>query len=175
MEEKVIYLSPSTQEKNEGVNEYGTEELRMNELADKLQELLENNNFTVYRNNPNDSLQQVVSESNAINPNLHIALHSNAGGGEARGPEIFTNRPNTPGDLLAKLIYEEILNIYPDKELGRGIKYTDRLYEIINTTSPSILIEVAFHDNIDDAKWIMDNTEQIALAIFNGIQEFFNQ
>ncbi len=174
MEPKVIYLSPSTQENNLGIDDYGTEEYRMNRIADIVERLLnETGRYIVYRNNPNDSLSSVVAESNRLRPDIHVAIHSNAGDGSARGPEIFANRQGTSGDKLANAIYNEILKIYPEPQLARGVKYTDVLYEIINTLAPSTLLEIAFHDNKEDANWIMQNEEEIARAIVNGINEYF--
>ena len=75
-----IYLSPSTQENNVGAGSYGTEEQRMNQIMDRIEADLQGR-FTLYRNRPGMTLQQVVADSNAKKPDLHFALHSNAGGG----------------------------------------------------------------------------------------------
>lgn len=176
MENKVIYLSPSAQEYNIGYGDFGSEEYRMNRIADLVEQSLKNQGYTVYRNNPNDKLSQIVKESNEINPDIHVALHSNASGEgfSAQGPEIFANRPNTPGDRLANLIYNEIMQIYPDPTKGRGVLHTSSLYEIIRTNAPAVLLEVAFHDNPEDAEWIINNESQIAQAIVSGINSYFS-
>ena len=176
MEDKVIYLSPSAQEYNIGYGDFGSEEYRMNRIADLVEKMLKNQGYTVYRNNPNEKLSQIVRESNEINPDIHVALHSNASGDgfNAQGPEIFANRPNTPGDRLANLIYNEIMQIYPDPTKGRGVLHTSSLYEIIRTNAPAVLLEVALHDNPDDAEWIINNESQIARAIVNGINSYFS-
>ncbi len=176
MEEKVIFLSPSTQEFNVGVGDYGTEEYRMNRIADIVEDLLKKQGYTVYRNDPNEKLSAAVKKSNEIGPDIHVALHSNASGKgfDAQGPEIFANRPNTPGDRLANAIYDEIMEIYPYKDKGRGVLFTSTLYEIIRTNAPAVLLEVAFHDNVDDANWIINNENEIAQAVVNGINNYFN-
>ncbi len=176
MEDKVIYLSPSAQEYNIGYGDFGSEEYRMNRIADIVEKLLKEQGYTVYRNNPNERLSQIVRESNEINPDIHVALHSNASGEgfSAQGPEIFANRPNTPGDRLANQIYNEIMQVYPDPTKGRGVLYTSSLYEIIRTNAPAVLLEVAFHDNPEDAQWIIDNESQIAQAIVSGINSYFS-
>ena len=176
MGDKVIYLSPSAQEYNIGYGDFGSEEYRMNRIADIVEKLLKEQGYTVYRNNPNERLSQIVRESNEINPDIHVALHSNASGEgfSAQGPEIFANRPNTPGDRLANQIYNEIMQIYPDPTKGRGVLYTSSLYEIIRTNAPAVLLEVAFHDNPEDAQWIIDNESQIAQAIVSGINSYFS-
>lgn len=176
MEERVVYLSPSTQEFNVGYGDYGTEEYRMNRITDIVERLLKEQGYTVYRNNPSDKLSAVVRESNSISPDIHVSLHSNASGQgyNAQGPEIFANRPDTSGDRLANFIYDEIIKIYPDDSKGRGVLYTSSLYEIVRTTSPAVLLEVAFHDNPEDAMWIMNNEEAIAKAVVTGINNYFN-
>lgn len=178
MEEKrSVFLSPSLQEWNIGVDNYGTEEQRMNEIADVVERELKNKGYIVYRNRPEQTLRQVVDESNMLNPDIHVSIHSNAAAtkGTGMGPEIYTNRPDTSGDELANFIYSEIESIYPNPESGRGVIYTDSLYEIKNTLAPAVLIEVAFHDNEEDAKWIIDNIENIGVAIAKGINNYFNQ
>ncbi len=176
MEDKVVFLSPSTQEFNVGYGDFGTEEYRMNRIADKVEDILKNQGYTVYRNNPNEKLSAAVKKSNEIKPDIHVALHSNASGEgyNAQGPEIFANRPDTPGDRLANDIYEEIIKIYPDQDKGRGVLYTSSLYEIIRTTAPAVLLEVAFHDNPEDANWIINNEQAIAQAVVNGINNYFS-
>lgn len=172
--QEIIYLSPSTQEANVGVLDYGTEEYRMNELTDILEIILVSQGYIVYRNNPDQNVREIVEESNLLNPSIHVAIHSNAANGNVRGPEVFTNLRGTPGDRLANLIYDQILNVYPNTEFGRGVKYTEELYEVIQTNSPSVLIEIAFHDNEQDAIFIINNIENLAQAIANGINEYFN-
>ena len=176
MEDRVIFLSPSAQEYNIGYGDYCSEEYRMNRIADIVEKMLRDQGYTVYRNNPNEKLSDAVRRSNEVNPDIHVALHSNASGEgfSAQGPEIFANRPNTPGDRLANLIYNEIMQIYPDPTKGRGVLHTSSLYEIIRTNAPAVLLEVAFHDNPEDAQWIINNEEQIAQAIVSGINSYFS-
>ena len=175
MEGKVIFLSPSTQHANVGYGDFGTEEYRMNRITDIIEPLLKAKGYTVYRNNLDETLGAAVRKSNEIRPDIHVSIHSNASGAgySARGPEVFANRPNTAGDRLAHFIYDEILKIYPDPSKGRGVLYTSTLYEIIRTNAPAVLIEIAFHDNPEDAAWIMNNENEIAQAIVRGIDNYF--
>lgn len=50
---------------------------------------------------------------------------------------------------------------------------TTTLAELRRTTAPAILIETAYHDNIDDANWIKENTDEIAKAIAEAIADYF--
>lgn len=169
-----VYLSPSTQEKNLGINNYGTEEFRMNQIADKLETILLENGYEVVRNNPQMTVQDIVNDSNEKLPDIHIALHSNASlNNDVKGIEVFASRENSSSDKLANLIYEELQNIYYDKNLGRGVKYTSQLKEVREVLAPTVLIEMGFHDNEEDAKWIINNEENIAEAIFRAIKKYF--
>ena len=73
----IIYLSPSTQEKNEYVNG-GTEEQYMNLLADKMVPYLDASGIRYVRNTPEMTAASSIAASNRGNYDLHLALHSNA-------------------------------------------------------------------------------------------------
>lgn len=166
---KSVYLSPSMQENNIGALNYGTEETRMNQVADVVQRVLQNHGVDVYRNRPEWSLGQAVADSNRVKPNLHFAIHSNAGGG--RGAEIYAYAPGGEGEKVAKLIYAEISAITPTTD--RGVKFNPSFYELRNTTAPAALVEVAYHDNTEDATWIMNNIEAIGIALAKGVLKYF--
>lgn len=176
---KSVYLSPSIQEGNIGYGDYGTEEKRMNEVCDVTQKHLFRHGLTVFRNRPDMTLKQVVADSNAKDPTIHFAIHSNAFNGKVRGSEIYCHRFGGEGERLARLVYDELESITPTK--GRGIKEGKDhfgpgkpLYELSATVAPAALIEVAFHDQPDDAKWILENIEPIGIAIAKGILKYFD-
>ena len=167
---KSIYLSPSTQDKNIGVGNYGSEEKRMNQVADVVEKVLIEHGIKVYRNRPDWDLKEVVKDSNLRKPSLHFAIHSNAGGG--RGAEIFAYSSQSEGAKAAKIIYDEFEKITNIK--GRGIKFNSKFYELNSTNAPAILIEVAFHDNLEDANWIINNIEKIGLSLAKGVLKYFD-
>ena len=75
--------------------------------------------------------------------------------------------------LLSSKIMERIITIAPDvKGWNRGVNSTERLAETTRINAPSILIEYAFHDQKDDAKWIIDNTTDIGHLTAQGIISF---
>ena len=172
-----IYLSPSTQENNKGAGNYGTEEKRMNEIADITEKELKRHGVTVYRNSPNMSLTQVVADSNSKKPDLHFAIHSNAGGG--RGCEVFCYKFGSTGEAFAKSIYNNLSALTPTKDRGvfQGYNYYGtgkHMYEVTYTNCPSALVEVDFHDSADGAKWIIDNIERIGVLFAKCILIYFN-
>ena len=109
----VVYLSPSVQSWNVGYGNYGTEEQRMNLIADVVQYDLERHGVQVVRNNPEQSLREIVAESNAVGPDAHVAIHSNASNGNARGAEIYVHRFGGASERLARDIYQ-YLSFFPE-------------------------------------------------------------
>ncbi|MGB4658023.1 MAG: N-acetylmuramoyl-L-alanine amidase [Mobilitalea sp.] len=166
---KSVYISPSTQENNVGVCGYGTEEIRMNQVADVVEKVLKRHGVTVYRNKPEWTLQKVVQDSNSKRSSLHFAIHSNAGGG--RGGEIFAYSPGGEGEKAARAIYSELEPITPTAD--RGVRFGSELYELRKTDAPAVLVEIAFHDNVGDAKWIIENKEKIGTALAKGVLKYF--
>lgn len=176
---KTIYLSPSTQEKNIGVGNYGTEESRMNQVADVTERVLKQHGFVVYRNKPEMTLAQVVADSNSKKPDIHFAIHSNAGSGNNRGCEVYCHKFGGNGEKLARAIYSEIEPNTPSSDRGvkEGCNHYGQgkpLYELAYTTAPAALIEIAYHDNKDDAVWIINNIEVIGTVLAKGILKYFD-
>jgi len=174
---KTVYLSPSTQENNIGVGCYGTEEKVMNEVCNVVEKILKKHKVTTYRNKPTMTLKQVVADSNSKKPGIHVALHSNAYNKVSRGCEVFCWKSGVEGEKLAKLLYKYVAAITPSAD--RGVKYAynfygpgKHIYEVANTTAPASLIEIAFHDNIQDVTWILANIEKIGIAIAKAILEY---
>lgn len=165
---KSIYLSPSTQQNNQGAGDYGTEEQRMNQLCDLVEKKLKNR-YKLYRNRPEMTLQQVVADSNGKKPDIHLALHSNAGGGQ--GCECLICAKGGQAEKLANQLYRNITAISPFA--GRGVKTSKTLYEVNKTTAPAVILEAEFHDNEKGAAWIVEQMEPIAQAIAQGVTEYF--
>jgi N-acetylmuramoyl-L-alanine amidase len=178
MATKSVYLSPSLQKDNIGIGDYGSECFRMNLVADVVEETLKKHRVTVYRNKPDMTLGQVVVDSNIKKPNIHFAIHSNANDGKTRGGEVFCHRFGGEGERLARAIYKELEPITPSKD--RGVKEGCNhygpgkpLYELAKTTAPAALVEIAFHDNKEDAMWIISNLEVIGIALARGVLAYF--
>jgi N-acetylmuramoyl-L-alanine amidase len=179
---KSVYLSPSTQEGNIGVAGYGTEEQRMNQVCDITQRVLKAHGLVTYRNKPEMTLKELVADSNAKKPDIHLAIHSNAAGsanaGRARGAEVYCYRFGGEGERLARAVYQRLSAITPTAD--RGVKESHShfgpgkpLYETAYTVAPAALVEVAFHDNPDDARWIMENIALIGTELARGVLDFF--
>lgn len=171
-----IYLSPSTQEFNQFVNG-GTEEQYMNLIADAMIPYLRANGIQFTRNTPDMTAGSSIRQSNAGNYDLHLAIHSNASGegkaGANRGTVIYYYPTSTNGKRAAEIIESNFRTIYPNPELVKILPITN-LGEVSRTRAPSTLVEVAYHDNIEDANWIKNNIDLIAQALSKSVVEYLN-
>ncbi len=170
-----IYLSPSLQESNPYVIG-GSEEQYMNLVADAMEPYLRSTGITFTRNDPDQTLSQVIAQSNASYYDLHLALHSNAAGagneGNVRGTDIYYYTPSTEGRRAAECIVDTMKEIYPDPDRVRAVATTS-LAEVRRVDAPSVLAEIAYHDNVEDAQWIRDNIDAIARAMVQALALYF--
>lgn len=173
-----VYLSPSNQDGNIGVSSVGytNEEKEMNDLSNYIEKRLKEYNIKVYRNNPNGNINLWVADSRYYNTDLHIAIHSNASTNHtSKGIETWINDETSSTYSLASMIQSDLLNIYYDKENGnRGVKYSNGALGETRMPKFGILVEVAHHDYLEDAKWIMENKELIGNTIADSILKYFD-
>ena len=172
-----VYLSPSNQDGNLGVKSVGytNEEKEMNDLSNYIEKGLKDYNIKVYRNNPNGNINLWVADSRYYGADLHIAIHSNASTNHtSKGVETWINDQTSNTYSLANMIQSDLMNIYYDKENGnRGVKYSNGALGETRMPKFGILVEVAHHDYLEDAKWIMDNKELIGNTIADSILKYF--
>lgn len=172
-----VYLSPSNQDGNIGVKSVGytNEEKEMNDLSNYIEKRLKDYNIKVYRNNPNGNINLWVADSRYYGADLHIAIHSNASTNHtSKGVETWINDQTSDTYSLANMIQSDLMNIYYDKENGnRGVKYSNGALGETRMPKFGILVEVAHHDYLEDAKWIMDNKELIGNTIADSILKYF--
>ena len=171
-----IYLSPSTQEYNEYVNNLGTEEQNMNRLADALVPYLDRLGIAYNRNTPEMTAGSSIRQANATPPyDFYLALHSNAApeqfAGMLKGPDIYYNPANPESRRAADLIADEFRKIYPEPQLV-DVRPTDFLGEVLRPNYPAVLVETSYHDNPEDARWILNNFDAIARALANSVWKF---
>lgn len=172
-----VYLSPSNQDGNLGVKSVGytNEGKEMNDLSNYIEKRLKDYNIKVYRNNPYGNINLWVADSKYYGADLHIAIHSNASTNHtSKGVETWINDQTSDTYSLANMIQSDLMNIYYDKENGnRGVKYSNGALGETRMPKFGILVEVAHHDYLEDAKWIMDNKELIGNTIADSILKYF--
>ena len=171
-----VFLSPSLQDFNPYITGNGSEADFMNRLADKMIPGLLLNGIPLSRSNPNGTVADAIAKSNAYAPDLHVSLHSNAApdgmSGQLQGPEVYYYRDSDNGRRAAELIGAQLAQVYPYDETVQLIPMDDELAELVRTKAPAVFIEVGYHDNIDDARWIENNLQTIANAINRGIADY---
>lgn len=171
----IIYLSPSTQEGNFYING-GSEEEYMNLIADKMEPYLTASGIDFVRNTPDMTAASSIIASNAGNYDLHFGLHSNAAPagreGTVRGSLVFYYPTSEKGKRGAILTANNLREIYPLPNLVEAVS-TTLIGEVRRVRAPSVFVEVAFHDNLEDAIWIKNNLEGIARNLVLSITDYF--
>lgn len=170
-----VYLSPSLQEYNLYVNG-GTEEEITNLIADAMEPYLLASGIEFTRNRPEMSLGEAIAASNEGNYDLHFAIHSNAApeslAGKLQGVDTYYFYNSPYGKEMADIVTENMKQVYPDGEKVQSMA-TATLRELRRTNAPAVLVEVGYHDNVEDAQWIKENIEQIAEALAKSIADYF--
>lgn len=170
-----VYLSPSLQEFNLFING-GTEEEYANLIADAMEPYLQATGIEYGRNDPSMSLSEAIDQSNQGNYDFHLSIHSNAAppslSGKIQGPDVYYYSSSVYGRKMADIIVDNFKNIYPDESKVNAVP-TITFAELRRTNMPANLVEVAYHDNIEDANWIKNNIDSIAKELSISLAEYF--
>ncbi|GAB1477154.1 hypothetical protein MASR2M70_19900 [Bacillota bacterium] len=170
-----VFLSPSVQHFNPFITG-GSEEYWMNQIVDAMIPYLAASGISYGRNDPNGTITQAIAASNAGGYSFHLALHSNASPpnipGTYRGPNVYYYTYSDKGRRMADIIAGNFTAIYPNPELVITVPNTT-LAELRRTSAPSNLVEVAYHDNWEDANWIINNIGPIARALALSLAQYF--
>lgn len=159
-----IYLSPSAQPHNAYAVGNTTEQVQCNRIATAAKKALERNGYTVKKAPEGQSYVKNVAESNAWGADIHMPIHTNAGG----------NKKGTLGlcykgcvnNKYMQAVYNAVAACTPWSDMGIGVR--NDLYEINKTKMMCVYIECAFHDKADSAQWIIDNVTALGEAIAKG-------
>ena len=166
-----VYLNPSVQTKNLYVNNLGTEAEHMNDIVEYMvKELVTISYISLKYNLSYLSLAESIKDSNSYGSEIHLSLHSNAGGGQ--GSEIYTPIGNSH---FGSYIYNEYTSKIGEFK-KRGVKETNALYEIKNSKAENrALLELLFHDNVKEANYIVNNKQKIASILTQGIINYIKE
>ena len=170
-----VFLSPSTQEWNEYLSG-GTEEEYMNLIAARMEPYLRSSGIAFVRNDPDKNVAGAIADSNAGEYDVHLALHSNAGGedfaGKLRGIDVYYNPENSYSQTLATIIANNLQAIYPLPKKSRALPATN-LGEVLRTNAVAVLAELGYHDNPLDEAWIKGNLNAIAKNLVRSLCDYF--
>lgn len=167
-----VYISPSSQFANAGLAPFTTEGAEMSLIASSLMLfLVMDGRFTAKCSTPDmTDVYEKARESNDFGAEIHVAIHSNAGGG--KGTEVYAYGAKTHSERLAIALYTKIAPLSPGAD--RGVKYDTKLIEVGDCVkATSALIELGFHDNSMDAAWLADCIQEIATGLYHGICDYF--
>lgn len=169
-----VFLSPSTQEYNLYVTG-NTEEYYANLITDAMIPYLKASGISYGRNDPSGTVSTSISMSNSGAYNLHLAIHSNAAPknleGMIKGPDVYYYQSSQRGKAAAEIFANNLELIYPDPSLVTVVPTTS-LVEVRKTNAPAVLVELAYHDNWDDANWIISNIEVIARNLSLSVADY---
>ena len=172
-----IYLSPSTQEYNPYITGSGSEEYWMNRIADAMEPYLRANTIRFTRNTPEMTAASSIAQAARGSYDFYLALHSNASGdgsseGRQRGIIALYYPTSTNGRRAADIFVTNLKEIYPLPQLVTA-RATTALGEVRQPKMPSVLLEIGYHDNTADARWIEENVQSIAENLSRSLTEYF--
>lgn len=166
---KKIYISPSDQSANLYATGDTNEAVQCRRIGAALVKALERCGFAAMTNESDDMYAR-VRQSNAWDADLHLCIHTNAYDGTVRGTRLFCYEPNGAGYQACKAVLDALAPITPGESDSITVWH---FYEIRCAHAPTVYLEVAFHDNPEEAAWIIDNTRAIAEAVCKGICAYF--
>lgn len=161
-----IYLSPSAQPANNYAAGDTNEQAQCNRIAEAAKSALERCGFAVRKAPEGQGYKENVDESNAWGADLHIPIHTNAGGGA--GTVVFVHGGTAKQMQYAKPIYDEVQAASPGMT-DYGVRVNSGLYELGYTTATAVYVECEFHDRADLAAWIIEHTTELGEAIARGV------
>lgn len=170
-----VFLSPSTQEWNKYATS-GNEEQMMNLLADKMEPYMLSSGIQFTRNDPARNVTGAIEDSNSGDYDVHLALHTNAGGGQyagiLRGIDIYYSPYSEWSRRLATIIANNLEPIYPIPSKVNTMPTTS-LAEVTRTKAVAVLAELGYHDNVEDERWLKTNLDLIARTLVQSLCDYF--
>ena len=163
---KKIYISPSSQPANTYAVGDTNEQAQCRRIGAALEAALARCGFDA-RAGLDGTMYTRVAESNDFGADLHMPIHTNAFDGNVSGLRIMVYKKGGEAEKIAQAIMEVLAPITPGA--SDGISVYPGLYEIENSNAICVYVEVGFHDNPEEAQWIIDHTQDIAEAICKGL------
>ena len=171
---KRIYISPSSQEENCYAVGSTNEAQQCRKIAQALVRELTRCGFDAKTDvTPGKTMYDRVAQSNVWKADAHIPIHSNAHDGKVSGFRGFSYDSTGEGYRLVKAIAGTLTPLMPGT--SDGLSAQPKLYEIRASDAPCAYLEIGFHDNPEEAQFIIDHTREIAQAICKGICRYFGQ
>ena len=168
---KKIYISPSSQPANTYAAGNTNEQAQCRRIAQATVEALQRCGFEAKTNVTNGkTMYDRVRESNSWGADLHVPIHTNAFNKKLKGTRMFCSSVSGNGGKACKAILKELAPVVPGE--SDGVQVAD-FYEITATKAPCAYCEAAFHDNAEQAAWIIAHVVDIGEAICKGICSYY--
>lgn len=146
---------------------------QMCRFADALEAHLVRCGFEVY-NMQFGNMYDRVAYADQMGAALYIAPHTNGFDGTAKGCRIH-HYPSSKSERFAKLLVDGVKSLYyTDSPAPRAVS-DNTLYELRKPAAPAVLPEWAFHDNEEDAKWIIESIPVLAEMTARMACKYFNK
>lgn len=162
-----IFLNPLCKESNSYAGG-GNEEYYMNLIIDEIIPYLKSSGIKYIRNgqpdaslSPEDLCIFIYSNSNPTSINKKL-----------RGLSVCYIPGNPNSYRLAKIICRNIKELYPDKKKVIISPFAPN--EVQLKSNSSVLLKIAYRDNLYDSNWIKENIEKIAENLAESICEYFS-
>lgn len=167
-----IYLSPSNQDANIYAAGNTNEMIQCNKIAEAAKKYLEKHGFEVKKAAQGQNMWTSINESNAWGANLHVPIHTNAFNGTLTGGTLIMLHTASGNNLKAgTAILSKLAPVTPGKDYA--IQERPTLAELNATKAIAVYIECEFHDTVDGANFIINNTDKLGEAIAHGICDYF--
>ena len=112
----------------------------------------------------------VTETANNWRADVLVSIHCNAFNGQARGTETECYSLMSEGGALAKCIQDQLIGSIDT--VDRGVRERPDLLVLRHTAMPAVLVEVAFIDNDDDMRLLINEWDDIARAIARGVTDY---
>lgn len=165
-----IYISPSDQDRNIYAVGNTNEAEQCRKIAGAMVRVLERCGFMA-KTNVAAEMEDRVTESNAWGADLHICIHTNAYDGKVQGTRLFCYDTAGQGYQACQAVMAALAPITPGQ--SDGISARPELYEVRSANAITVYVEVGFHDNTQEAAWIVAHTSDIAEAITKGLCDYY--
>lgn len=177
--EPVVYLSPSNQHENVYAAGNMTEASVMHIIAISAEDYLKKNGIEVITAGANDSVKDKLEYANEKNVTAYVAISSNDGSEIKNGEGTlgFYNSGISGSKELSEYVYGKVANVTPapDRGLTDASKGESYLYEVAQSSVPSCMIEVEFHNTTAGAQWIIDHADELGKAAAEGIIQYIEK
>ena len=165
-----IYISPSDQDKNIYASGKTNEAQQCRKIAVAAVEALNRCGFTA-KTDVTAEMEDRVDQSNSWGADVHLCIHTNAFNGQVQGTRLFSYDTSGTGYQICKAVMATLAPITPGE--SDNITAWPGLYEIRAAVAPTVYVEVGFHDNAQEAAWIISHTVEIAEALTKGLCNYY--